>query len=336
MPAQHTDAGAVDVLCPDLDRSGWGPIGEMVRLAARSFGGTLTTTGQESLSRLQKVRVAVPPRPGRADHLLVIAPLPNSLDQIAMDPALRKRYATVSAWVIDSFWHERIPRIARQRGWFDHIYVMDSDDADAWDSATPSRTAISVLPWGTDTLRVGEVDQERDVDLLRVGRQPSAWEDDDATAVAAGVAGVRFAGRPGFGADEAESRELLRRSLADARAVLSFGNRVSPTPFTHPTREYLTGRWTDALGHGCMVAGVLPRAASTALVPEAARIDVSPTDVTLGLAEIKEALVEWTPERAENIHEHAREHLDWRHRFHRIAEDLGTSHPVLDAERALL
>ena len=43
--------------------------------------------------------------------------------------------------------------------------------------------------------------------------------------------------------------------LAQAKFTLSFSNLVSPDVQTHPKREYITGRWTDALSAGATVVG---------------------------------------------------------------------------------
>ena len=57
-------------------------------------------------------------------------------------------------------------------------------------------------------------------------------------------------------------RRTRGRSWAPCRRPSSssaFSNAVSPAPYTHPSREYLTGRWTDSLASGATTAGITPR-----------------------------------------------------------------------------
>lgn len=227
-------SGTVDILAPDIARGGWGPIQAMVHLAVRYFDARLLSPADHPVTRRTKLRLLRPrPRSGGSGGraLLVIAPLPGSLDSVLNLPAQQlAEYSSISAWVIDSFWHERIPRIARAKGWLDRLYVMDADDAEPWRAAT--KLPVSVLPWGTDTQRAGLGSGPVTVDLLRVGRQSEPWDDDTVTAERAGV---RFGGRPGFGADEAQSQQMLHEALDGSRAVLAFTNLRSP-PGTHTPR----------------------------------------------------------------------------------------------------
>ena len=105
-------------------------------------------------------------------------------------------------------------------------------------------------------LRLGSDHAERPCDLLRVGRQPETWSDDDRTAAAARRHALRFEGRPPSIDDPKEAQTLLMRQYASARYVLAFSNTMDPRRYTHTTRAYITGRWTDALACGAAVAGV--------------------------------------------------------------------------------
>ena len=121
--------------------------------------------------------------------------------------------------------------------------------------------------------------------------------------------------------------------MANARFTLSFTNAASPAEYTHPTREYLTGRWTDALAQGATVAGIAPRCAATdrLLWPEAV-LELGTTDLAEGLALIGEAVRAWTPERAAYNHRQALARLDWRWRFAEMVAALGLAAPLLDEE----
>lgn len=322
------------VVIGEMD-GGWAPVGALAELAGRSLGAQLDVLAGRGSRRGDRVRALVPPGRRSGRHLLLIAPLPGSLGAITrLDRGWVRSHTSITAWVVDSFWHERIPRVVRRGGWFDRLYVMDEDDVPAWSAATPA--PVRALPWGADTLAVPAV-PELDNTLLRVGRQPDAWDDDQITARRARAAGLAFRGRPGFGASTAEARAMLHRELARTRGVLAFGNAASPAGYTHPHREYLTGRWTEALAHGCVMVGRVPHAHSAReLVPDFAHLEVSPTDPEGALHRIAEQTPRWDRALRERIRAHARARLDWRHRLAVIAADLDLTAPRLVAECALL
>jgi hypothetical protein len=112
---------------------------------------------------------------------------------------------------------------------------------------------------------------------------------------------------------------------------------VSPEGHTHPEREYITGRWTDALASGATVAGIPPRCESvqSLLWPEAL-LDLETANQAEGLRLIASAVREWTPERAKFNYIKSLEKLDWRWRFKTLAETLDTRSVELDSELARL
>ena len=80
-------------------------------------------------------------------------------------------------------------------------------------------------------------------------------------------------------ADPVANQASLMERLSRAKFTLSFSNAVSPASYTHPTREYLTGRWTDALASGAVVAGIAPACAATAeLLWPAATLELATVD----------------------------------------------------------
>ncbi|WP_157085852.1 glycosyltransferase family 1 protein [Devriesea agamarum] len=336
--AVGTAQPCLDIVVEGVSTGGWGPVGMMAQLAASTLPARLIRLDHMSpIAAADKLRLFLPPRRSGTRHLLVIAPNPEALNLILRDHSVRRRYASINGWVIDSFWSDRIPRIARTRGWYDHLYVMDDGDVADW--MHNAAGTIGVLPWGADTLSVADVATSfpRPVDLLRVGRQPESWDHDAEITALAHKFGVAYAGRPGFGRTEEESMTLLHRALGSARAVLAFTNLLSPASYTHPTKDYLTGRWTDALAHGCVVVGAVPSAsAARQLVPEWASIRIPHDDPAAGVQLVAEASHSWTPHLAKRIHRHARHQLDWRHRFAVIARDLDIQAPKLERELALL
>lgn len=311
--------------------AGWGPINHMVRLAAEVCGADLLVVERgRSPTRLQRLAALWPRRRG-AEACLVVCPHPRDLTSFLLAPGWRRRFSVLAAWIIDSFWTESLPRLARSVRLFDHLFVTTEEDIPRWEKLTG--TATSHLPWGTDALRLGSARAHRSLDLLRVGRQPPEWDDDRVTEVASRALGIRFSGRPPSPPDERAAQPALMERYADSRYVLAFSNTVNPTAYTHPTREYLTGRWVDALAAGAVVAGVAPAApdARRLLWPEAT-LEVGGVGRAEGLEVIASALRSWSPQRARTNHRNALERLDWRWRFQAIAARLGEDPPRLRAE----
>ncbi|OFT56229.1 hypothetical protein HMPREF3159_09425 [Brachybacterium sp. HMSC06H03] len=307
----------LDILYIRAGGNGWGPIDQLAALTARLLEGNLVTLqDQGEVSIARKLLGQLPRHRSDRRALLVLASNPAHLAYAARLRHWLPGYRTTAAWVIDSFWSDRISRMARGRGHFDHIFITDRDLQDEWASAT--ETKIHWAPWGTDTLVIDELPAERPVDLLRIGRQPAAWDDDRRTAEAAAAVGLTFEGRPAMDPDPAVNQQNVRSALLRSKFVLAFSNLASPADYTHPTRDYVTGRWTDALGAGVIVAGVAPRAADRTLGP-ASTIEIDPSDLSHGIAQIREAVVRWSPSIPAQTHARARATLDWRWRIHEIA-----------------
>ncbi|MBM7499212.1 hypothetical protein JOD52_000052 [Brachybacterium muris] len=312
---------SVDILYIRAGGTGWGPIDQLADLTARLLEGNLVTLqDQGEVSIARKLFGQLPRRRSGDRALLVLASNPAHLAYAARLRHWLPGYRTTAAWVIDSFWSDRISRMARDRGHFDHIFITDRELQDEWASTTG--TQIHWAPWGTDTLAIDELPTERPVDLLRIGRQPAAWDNDRRTAEAAAAVGLTFEGRPAMDPDPAVNQQNVRSTLLRSKFVLAFSNLVSPADYTHPTRDYVTGRWTDALGAGAIVVGVAPRAADRTLGP-ASTIEIDSLDLSRGIAQICEAVERWSPSIPEQTHAHARATLDWRWRIHEIALALG-------------
>ncbi|WP_157103223.1 glycosyltransferase family 1 protein [Neomicrococcus aestuarii] len=242
--------------------------------------------------------------------------VPGQLYALLEDPLWLGQYDSVAVWVIDSFWNERIPKVLRGTRRIDWIWVTDSNDVTDWQNFFGSR--VGVLPWGTDAKAVNSdyPPGQKSVDLLRVGRQPIAYEDDELIKADASKLGVSFAGRPNFGSNEDESSRNLHSALAESKAVLAFSNIYDTTTYTHPSKEYVTGRWMDSLAHGAAVAGVLPNTdTARSLVPPIGRILLDARDREAGLRSVRDWAEEWHLGTSTEIRKFAIENLDWRHRL---------------------
>lgn len=304
---------------------GWYPINHMVRLAAAAFGSEILDAkklaGPSLVSRTLGMVARRDRKSSGAETCLLIGAAPTDLLQIYNVPGWRTRFRWIGAWVIDSFWTHWIPKSIRIAQPFDDFFITSKEDADAWKTAL--RVQPGWLPWGSDVLGLGSANPVRPWDLTRVGRQPPSWDDDDATGQAASGLGLRFHPRPPeTPGDASENQRHLMQRYAQSKFLLAFSNSVNPTNYTHPTREYLTGRWVDALAGGAVVAGVAPRGADALLWP-GATLELGGIDRAKGLATIARAAAAWTPQVAARNHAMALRRLDWRSRFQVIAKACG-------------
>lgn len=319
---------------------GWAPVEHMGNLLGGYLGvDPIMVNAKASLSKLTKILGTLPRPSSQQKVAIVIASDPGQLNAIAQARYLARRYSAVYGWVIDSFWDDRIPRIAKSTSIYTKIFVTDPDDVQAWRHNGVKN--VDLLPWGTD---VWENFEERmtaastkTTDLVRVGRQPTAWDNDKHTATLAESRSLSFEGRPGFGSSVDSSVQLLHEAFARAKAVLAFSVRVSPAPYTHPTKDYVTARWLDALAWGCLVVGKRPQSAGAdVLLWEGATADITPDDAEQGMAEVAAALKSYSKDTAERHVRLALENLDWRHRFKELFKAIGHSSQQLDDELALM
>ena len=319
---------------------GWFPINHMVVLATHLFEAELRvveagrrTPWHKQVSSLVRRRSVS--GDGIEDCLLICAS-PTDLLQFAELDGWRKRFRFAAAWVIDSFWLEWIPKSLRMSMPFDHLFVTRGEDIDDWYRAVGLRPTW--LPWGADVLGMGSRSAERPWDLLRVGRQPSEWENDGATAAAAAELSLRFHPRPSMlSSGPLANQASLMKAYGASKFILAFSNLSHSVQYTHPTRDYITGRWVDALAAGACVAGSVPRGAmvDSLLWPEAT-LELGTTKRYEGLRLIADAVARWTPALARANHAKALQRLDWRHRFAVIADIFGLAPIGLAAELKML
>ena len=321
---------SIQIVYVDPGSPGYHLVHYMARLAAELMGGELVVLHARSLTLIEKLDGLLS-RKRRGAPSLLICPGPSALTAILQIRNWRKRYGRLVAWVFDSFWTDAIPRYAGRAGAFDHVFVTEKEDLATWTKMIP--VPVEWLPWGSDVLRLGSDNPQRRFDLLRFGRQPPEWEDDVSSAADCESRGLRFQGRPPVFDDATDNERSLMRILNDTKFALAFSNRVAASDYTHPEREYITGRWTEALGAGATVAGVPPRSESVrSLLWDEAMLDLGTVSRAEGLEVIARAVREWTPMRARVNYLKSLERLDWRWRFKEIVRVLGIRAPLLDAE----
>ncbi|MET0884877.1 MAG: hypothetical protein ABWX92_00375 [Mycetocola sp.] len=320
----------IDLLYLSARGFGWGPIDELVQLMARLLEARVTVIPDRGeVSVWRKSASLLPRRRRRGTALLVIATNPAQLAYAARTHHWWPGYETIGAWVIDSFWTDRISRFARGGHHFDHIFITDESLIDEWSEMTSTRTHWA--PWGADTLVFPISGGPRPTDLLRLGRQPEAWDDDSVTMELAGKLGLAMSGSPPSSSEGLRNQELLRTALLRSKCVLAFHNGASPGDYTHPTRTYVTGRWMNALAAGAIVVGATPPAAESQFWPGATQ-EISPQDRVQGLHTVRDVVASWTPAWALENQVRARATLDWRLRIRGIVQAMGLSEPRLLSE----
>ena len=316
--------------------TGWDPVTLLGRLLARLLDADLVEVAHTRSGHRLAPALARLPRVRRGPvTTLVLAPQPVHLYALLDLAHWLPGSGRTAGWVVDSFLTDRVPAVARGRGHLDHLFVTGAEDVPAWRAATGG--PVSWLPWGSDVLGRGDGGADRPVDVLRVGRQPEGWADDDAVRRLLGGAGLTHGGRPPFGTSAPENQDLLMAAERRAKLTLSFTSRLSPAAYTHPDREYLTGRWLDALASGARVAGVAPACAATdRLLWPGATLDLGGADPHEGVHRLAAAVRDWSPQVPADVHREALARLDWRWRITELVELLGLDAPRLEADLARL
>ena len=325
---------ALRIVYADPGGLGYHPVLYMVRLAAQLLDADLLIVKRRDLTLGQKL-LGMLPRSKTGDTCLLICPWASHMVAIQLVENWQRIYGRLVAWVFDSFWTNHIPKFARFTRHFDQVFVTEQEDLEEWRRIMPA--PVDWLPWGTDALGLGSLNAVRPVDLQRVGRQPPSWEDDASNAAVCQAKGIHFQGRPPGRDDAGDNQRTLMEAFSRTKFSLSFSNAVSPGPNTHPKREYITARWTDALAAGATVAGVPPQGETVrSLLWDGALLDLGTTDRDLGVDLVAGAARAWTSDRARLNHLRALERLDWRWRFRELQRALGTRSPILEAELAAL
>lgn len=320
----------IDTIMPDVHRQGWGPILALAQLTADLFSGRRLGLPDSALTRSDRLWSMRPRVRGRGDSVLMaLLGSPSDLTRLRASPAFRQGYRSVIVWIIDSFWDNDPIRQIEYAG-IDLVCITRPEEYDHYRRRLGDR--VLVLNWGADVLNRGSGSADRTVDLQRMGRQPEAFDDDAVTARMAAEYGLSFAGRPPNATCPLENQRQLMDVYASTKYVLAHTNLASVQPNTHPVKEYITGRWTDALACGATVAGKQPASDHyfQHLLWKGATLDFDRIDLRNNIAALAEAVAVWTPEQARHNHLMALERLDWRHCLKQIAERMSVRSTALD------
>lgn len=326
----------IDVIATCGNSPGWAPIVRLGRLAADLLGGQFSNVPLINAGRWRKLFGLRPRRRGQKGRdvergLLIILRYAHEMNTIRQLPAFRDDYRFVAVWIIDSPLTEKMP-LRGSFGDIDLLGVMRPNDVAPFRRVAGER--VVMLGWGSDVLASGGGEGDRGTDILRIGRQPTIWDDDAHSMDQAFRHGLVFKGRPPLSDDPETNQRTILEACKDTKFVLAHSNRASPAAYTHPTQEYITARWTDALACGATVAGKQPVTdlSMGELLWPGATLDFDRIDMDHNLDALSEAVHAWTPDYARQNHLNALQRLDWRWRLKVLTDQIGIVAPKLETD----
>lgn len=307
--------------------NGWEPIRHLVHLTQQLLSAEIEEIGNGKLQLMRRFHrmLVQPPRAGN-DIIIHFACHPGQIAKYVCSPLFERPAARRILWIVDSFWTNRIPK--RLLTAYDLVVFMQSYEQACYDRLSGGRSLY--IGWGSDVLDLGSGSDKRTIDVLRIGRQPAEWDDDGRSAGVAEEFGLAFQGRPPMNISYSE----LMACYARSRYVVAFSNLVAPAPYTHPTKAYFTGRWTDAIASGAVVAGISPRQDTgiSERLWNGSLLEFDGVDLRSNMAVLQLAVERWKPAIARRNHLNALMKLDWRWRIKRLADSLDLNCPKLEED----
>jgi hypothetical protein len=312
---------------------GWEPIKHMIGIGLRVLNAQFVDLSKSQPSLASRLRSTLihPPIGGEGGDIF-IARRPHDLQYYFSHPSFLDKRKFRAIWIIDScFTEEWMKPTRRLLSHFDLVGYTQYRDSDFYSHLCGNRAVY--LGWGTDALRINSISGERSIDILRVGRQPKEWDDDDQTARACEEVSLTFQGRPPIVDDHRKSYDdLVANWYSRSKIVIAHSNIVSPVFYGHVSKEYITARWADSLACGAIVAGVQPLQDIDLVNWNGALIHFDHIELKKNLIQISEFLQSWTIKTAENNKLEALRRLDWRWRFDVIARHLECGSQILSNE----
>lgn len=264
---------------------------------------------------------------GGGELLLVVARTPSDLRMLYSVNNPRERFRYIAGYVIDSYFTEDF---GRETKGYDHIFSTTQEGADvARGFGVPS----SVLRQGFDCLRWACIDDARSIDLIGFGRQPASYHKEFQHAFHNQYSPIMYLHSPigaTAGAAVWNERPMMLKLLQRSKLSLAFPLSMEPHVTRPRAANFVTNRWLESLGTGCVVIGKRPEGqmAREMLCWPNAHIDLPDNPVSAaktieGLAFDAKFL---RATRMQNVIEMCRRH-DWRYRIRDIYEHFNLGLP---------
>jgi hypothetical protein len=282
--------------------------------------------------------VPLPNLPSEGDLLLVVAHTPSDLQMLQSVPNAKKRFRNVAAYVIDSYYTEDFGAATE---WYDHVFCTTLEGV----RMVEERFGVSssLLRQGFDCLNWASVNPDRGTDLIGFGRQPESFHRSFQKAFHHSQSLLMYLHSPigtTVGPDVWTERPMILKLLQKSKISLAFNLSIEPLGSRPRAENFLTNRWLESLGCGCVVVGKRPpgQMAQEMLCWPEATIEL-PDDAREAPAIIMALASDTTflhTTRLRNVIEMCRRH-DWRYRIRDIYNrfDLELP-PALRSELAML
>jgi hypothetical protein len=253
--------------------------------------------------------------------LLVIARAPSDLRMLYALTGARKRFRKIAGYVIDSYFTEGYESSVRE---YDHVFSTTHEGADFIRSKYG--VSSSVLYQGFDCLAWANVDADRSIDLIGFGRQPPSFHREFQSAFHTTASKILYLHSPIGARDGAEvwvERPMMMKLLQRSKISLAFHLLVEPEGVRPRSASFVTSRWFESLGAGCLILGKRPpgqMATDLFCWPNAlVELPDTPSEAVNFIKTMLSDVAFIRETRARNVVEMCRRH-DWRHRVRNIYE----------------
>jgi hypothetical protein len=262
--------------------------------------------------------------------LFVVARAPSDLRMIRAVPHARKRFRMIVGYVIDSYFAETFEGSVQH---YDHVFSTTEEGSELL--RRRFSVSSSVLRQGFDCLRWATADADRSIDVIGFGRQPESYHRRFQSAFHTSSSRVLYLHSPigaGSGAEVYTERPMMLKLLQRAKMSLAFHLLVEPVGQRPRAAGFVTSRWLESLGTGCVVLGKRPLGQmAEEMFPWPDALIELPDDPSRAVEFIASLLSDRefiAATRARNVAEMRRRH-DWRYRIRDIYEQLGLPLPEL-------
>jgi hypothetical protein len=261
--------------------------------------------------------------PPSADILFVVARAPIDLSVIRAIPDLKKRFSKVVAFLIDGYFLEGYPSCTSD---YDQIFVTNMVGKQHIEQNFGVK--CDLVRQGFDCLKWSSTDSSRSIDIFGFGRLPPSYHQALIQRHHNEISPYLYLHSPignSSGSSVVKERAMLFKILQRSKIALAFHMLIEPPP-NRPVAMFVTNRWFETLGSGCVVVGKRPvgEMADEILSWNDATFELpdSPQDACDYITELIDAPDKLAATRQLNV-QNMRDKHDWRYRIEQILNILG-------------